>query len=152
LTADDLEGLPKVHGDSQRLYQAFNNIIGNCIKFTPDGGSIHIAGRRVQEPSGDGAPHEYVEITVADTGIGIDPDDQELIFEKFYRVDSPDLHSTGSVKFKGAGPGLGLAITRGVIQAHGGRVWVESPGHDEINFPGSTFHVLLPASTSAAEN
>ena len=62
------------------------------------------------------------------------------------------MHSTGSVKFKGAGPGLGLAIVRGIIQAHGGKVWVESPGHDEINFPGSTFHILLPAATKATES
>lgn len=151
LTIDSLESLPSVHGDLQRLCQAINNIVGNCIKFTPDGGSIHVSGRRVVEPSSDGAPHEYVELLISDTGIGIDPDDQELIFEKFYRVGSPDLHSTGSVKFKGAGPGLGLAITRGIIQAHGGKVWVESPGHDEVNFPGSTFHVLLPAAAEAVE-
>ncbi len=151
LTIDSMESLPSVHGDLQRLCQAINNIVSNCIKFTPDGGSLHISGRRVVEPSSDGAPHEYVELLISDTGIGIDPDDQELIFEKFYRVGSPDLHSTGSVKFKGAGPGLGLAITRGIIQAHGGKVWVESPGHDEVNFPGSTFHVLLPAAAEAAE-
>jgi signal transduction histidine kinase len=152
MTVDNLEGLPSVHGDLQRLCQAVSNIISNCIKFTPDGGSIHISSRRFLEPSGDGAPHEYVELLIADTGIGIDPDEQELIFEKFYRVGSPDLHSTGSVKFKGAGPGLGLAITRGIIQAHGGKVWVESPGHDEVNFPGSTFHVMLPAATQAVEH
>jgi signal transduction histidine kinase len=91
-----------------------------------------------------------VEVTIRDTGIGIDPEDRELIFEKFYRVGSPDLHSTGSIKFKGAGPGLGLPIARGVIQAHGGKVWVESTGHDEVSFPGSTFHILLPASEPAA--
>jgi signal transduction histidine kinase len=152
LTVDNLEGLPNIHGDSQRLDQAFSNIISNCIKFTPDGGSIHISGRHISEPSSDGGLADYVEITIADTGIGIDPDDQELIFEKFYRVGSPDLHSTGSVKFKGAGPGLGLAITRGIIQAHGGKVWVESSGHDEVNFPGSTFHILLPASPEAIKN
>jgi signal transduction histidine kinase len=149
---ESMDGLPNVQGDSQRLFQAFSNIVGNCIKFTPDGGSIRISGRRLAEPSGDGASTEYVEVLIADTGIGIDPDDQELIFEKFYRVGSPDLHSTGSVKFKGAGPGLGLAIVRGIIQAHGGRVWVESPGHDEINFPGSTFHVLLPATSKVVES
>ena len=159
MTIDNLEGLPSVHGDLQRLCQAVNNIVSNCIKFTPDGGSIHISGRRITELAGkriteslsNGAPHEFVEILFADTGIGIDPEDQELIFEKFYRVGSPDLHSTGSVKFKGAGPGLGLAITRGILQAHGGKVWVESPGHDEVNFPGSTFHILLPAATPPME-
>jgi signal transduction histidine kinase len=133
----------------QRLCQAFGNIVGNCIKYTPDGGRITINGRHFQEAGAGGTPITYVEITIADTGIGIDAEDRELIFEKFYRVGSPDLHSTGSTKFKGAGPGLGLPITRGVIKAHGGRVWVESSGHDEVNFPGSTFHVVLPATPPA---
>jgi signal transduction histidine kinase len=150
LTVDNLEELPSIQGDLQRLCQALSNIIGNCIKFTPDGGSIHIAGQHVLEPGGDGAAGGYVEVTIRDTGIGIDPDDRELIFEKFYRVGSPDLHSTGSIKFKGAGPGLGLPIARGVIQAHGGKVWAESTGHDEVSFPGTTFHILLPASAPTA--
>jgi signal transduction histidine kinase len=150
LTVDNLENLPSIQGDLQRLCQAVSNIVGNCIKFTPDGGSIHIAGRNVMEPGGNGATSGYVEVTIKDTGIGIDPDDQELIFEKFYRVGSPDLHSTGSIKFKGAGPGLGLPIARGIVQAHGGKLWVESAMHDEVSFPGSTFHILLPASAPAA--
>jgi len=93
----------------QRLCQALSNIIGNCVKYTPDGGSIAIAGTPLRETGSSGMAKEFVEITIADTGIGIDPDDRELIFEKFYRVGSPDLHSTGSTKFKGAGPGLGAA-------------------------------------------
>ena len=143
-----LEGLPAVQGDLQRLCQAFGNLIGNSIKYTPDGGSITITGRMFQESSGKGA-QTFVEVLIADTGIGIDPDDQILIFEKFYRVGAVELHSTGSSKFKGAGPGLGLPIAKGVIQAHGGKIWVESPGHDEAGLPGSTFHVLLPAVVSS---
>jgi signal transduction histidine kinase len=81
---------------------------------------------------------------VADTGIGIPPDDLERIFEKFYRVGDITSHSTGKIKFKGAGPGLGLTIARGIVEAHGGRLWVESPGHDEQICPGSEFHVVLP--------
>jgi len=150
LTVQDLEGLPPIEGDLQRLCQAFSNIIGNCVKYTPDGGSLAIAGRPLREPGGHGTVNEFIEITIADTGIGIDPDDLELVFEKFYRVGSPDLHSTGSTKFKGAGPGLGLPIARGVIRAHGGRVWVESPGHNETTFPGSTFHIVLPVSMPEA--
>jgi signal transduction histidine kinase len=139
-----LDDLPSIQGDLKRLVQAFKNVIGNSIKYTPDGGSIRIWGRRLQEEGTNGVMQNYVEVIVADTGIGIDRDDLELIFEKFYRVDSPDLHSTGSTKFKGAGPGLGLPIARGVIMAHGGKIWVESPGHDETRFPGSAFHILLP--------
>jgi signal transduction histidine kinase len=93
-----------------------------------------------------------VEVLFADTGIGIDRNDQTLIFEKFYRVGAVELHSTGTTKFKGAGPGLGLTIAKGVIQAHGGKIWVESPGHDEEDLPGSTFHVILPAVVTTPAN
>ena len=150
LTVQDIEGLPPIEGDLQRLCQAFSNLIGNCVKYTPDGGSITIAGRPLRETGSNETVKEFIEITIADTGIGIDPDELELVFEKFYRVGSPDLHSTGSTKFKGAGPGLGLPIARGVIRAHGGRVWVESPGHNETTFPGSTFHIVLPISMPEA--
>jgi signal transduction histidine kinase len=139
----DLEGLPSVQGDLQRLCQAFSNLIGNAIKFTPDGGAITISGRTLEDNAND-HPQTFVEVLFADTGIGLDASDQKLIFEKFYRVGTVELHSTGSTKFKGAGPGLGLPIAKGVIQAHGGKIWVESPGHDEARMPGSTFHVLLP--------
>jgi signal transduction histidine kinase len=139
----DLEQLPSVQGDLQRLCQAFSNLIGNAIKFTPDGGVITISGRTLEDNDND-HPQTFVEVLFADTGIGIDASDQKLIFEKFYRVGTVELHSTGSTKFKGAGPGLGLPIAKGVIQAHGGKIWVESLGHDEARMPGSIFHVLLP--------
>ena len=85
-----------------------------------------------------------VEIVVADTGIGIDPEHHEKIFEKFFRTDDTLHHSTGKTKFKGAGPGLGLTLVKGIADAHGGRVWVESLGHDEVNCPGSKFHFVIP--------
>ena len=137
-----------MQGDLQRLCQAFSNLIGNAIKFTPDGGNIAISGRTLEDNDND-HPQTFVEVLFADTGIGIDVSDQKLIFEKFYRVGTVELHSTGSTKFKGAGPGLGLPIAKGVIQAHGGKIWVESPGHDEARMPGSTFHVLLPVAVAA---
>ncbi len=145
----DLDGLPAVQGDLQRLCQAFGNLIGNAIKFTPDGGVITISGRTLID-NDDDLPQTFVEVLFADTGIGIDASDQKLIFEKFYRVGAVELHSTGSTKFKGAGPGLGLPIAKGVIQAHGGKIWVESPGHDESRLPGSIFHVLLPVAPPSA--
>ena len=85
-----------------------------------------------------------VEIAVRDTGIGLDAEHHGLVFEKFYQVGSVAIHSSGKTTFKGGGPGLGLAIVRGVARAHGGKVWVESSGHDEINYPGSTFYLQLP--------
>jgi signal transduction histidine kinase len=122
-------------GDSERLYQAFRNLIANAIKFTPDGGKIVIDGRKLPG---------FVEVTFQDTGIGIDPQDNDRIFEKFGRTGSVSLHSSGKTKFKGGGPGLGLPITKGIIEAHGGAIWVESPGYDEEKCPGAIFHVLLP--------
>jgi signal transduction histidine kinase len=138
LEINGVEELPPLQADQERLVQAFSNLVNNAIKFTPDGGRIEIWGRLVK------GPESVIELVIADTGIGIDPEDQELIFEKFYRVGSADLHSTGNVKFKGAGPGLGLTIAKGVVEGHGGRIWVESDRHDEEDYPGSRFHILLP--------
>jgi signal transduction histidine kinase len=121
--------------DPERLHQAFRNILLNAIKYTPDGGSIIIDGRILPG---------FIETTIADTGIGISPEDQDTIFEKFGQLGKAALHSSGKTKFKGGGPGLGLPIARGIIEAHGGAIWVESEGHDEVRCPGSTFHVLLP--------
>jgi signal transduction histidine kinase len=123
------------YGDGERLVQAFRNVITNAIKYTPDGGVIVIDGRTLPG---------FIEITVTDNGIGIAPEFHARIFEKFGRVGNVSLHSTGKTKFKGGGPGLGLPITKGVIEAHGGTIWVESEGYDEIRCPGSTFHILLP--------
>jgi signal transduction histidine kinase len=77
-------------------------------------------------------------------GIGIDPQYHELVFEKFYQTGEVLLHSSGKTKFKGGGPGLGLAISRGIVNAHHGRIWLESPGHNEGINPGTTVYVRLP--------
>lgn len=151
LNMKGIRDLPPIQGDFERLCQAFSNVIGNSIKFTPDGGSIHISGRVLDSARGDGADR-FLEIAIMDTGIGIDKEDQDLIFEKFYRVGSVDLHSTGQTKFKGGGPGLGLPIAKGVILAHNGKIWVESEGEDETRMPGSTFHIILPATTMPNAN
>ena len=136
-----LDNIPPLHADFKRLVQAFTNLIGNSIKYTPDHGSIALEAELV--PSHNGK-EEYIEIVLADQGIGIDPRYHDLIFEKFFRVGDTQLHSTGSTKFKGAGPGLGLPIAKGVIEGHGGRIWVESVGEDEQLLPGSQFHIILP--------
>jgi signal transduction histidine kinase len=81
---------------------------------------------------------------VADTGIGIDPQDHARVFEKFGRLGNTALHSSGKTKFKGGGPGLGLPITKGILEAHGGAIWVESEGYDELQYPGATFRILIP--------
>ena len=139
---DRLEDLPPIWADGNRLNQVFSHLIQNAIKYTPDGGHIRITGRvlDVEMPPQD----RTVEIVVADNGIGIAPDDLGRIFEKFYRAGDVLTHSTGRTKFKGAGPGLGLTIARGIVEAHGGRIWAESSGYDEQMRPGSQFHVVLP--------
>ncbi|MBL8101454.1 MAG: HAMP domain-containing histidine kinase [Anaerolineales bacterium] len=93
-----------------------------------------------------------VEISVKDTGIGLDAEHHELIFEKFYQVGNATVHSSGKTTFKGGGPGLGLAIVRGVARSHGGKAWVESLRHDETNFPGSTFFLQLPIDPPTSSN
>jgi signal transduction histidine kinase len=133
-------GTPEIKGDPALIQKALYQLIVNAIKYTPDGGKVMITTR----PSvmDDGAP--CLEIAVRDRGIGLDYEHHDLIFEKFYQVGEVALHSSGKTTFKGGGPGLGLAIVRGVARAHGGKVWVESAGHDEVNLTGSTFYLLLP--------
>lgn len=121
--------------DSERIYQALRNLLTNAIKYTPDGGTITIDGRELAS---------LIEVTVKDTGIGIDQEDQIRIFEKFGLLGDIALHSSSKTKFKGGGPGLGLPITKGILEAHGGTIWVESLGYNEEDLPGSIFHVLLP--------
>jgi signal transduction histidine kinase len=139
LTINGLAGLPVIHADEDLLYKVFYHVIGNAIKYTPDGGSIIVAGRAI----GDSSRAE-IEVTIQDTGIGIDLENQELVFEKFYQTGEVLLHSSGKTKFKGGGPGLGLAIARGIVNAHHGRIWLQSPGHDETTNPGTTVYVRLP--------
>jgi signal transduction histidine kinase len=124
LTLDCPQELPTVRGDGERLREAVINLVSNAVKYSPKGGTVAVAGHY------DG---EHVIISVRDEGIGIPPELQEMIFERFYRVDNTDRRL-----FTGAG--LGLAVVWEIVTAHGGRVWVEStPGQ------GSTFYVQLPA-------
>jgi signal transduction histidine kinase len=141
LVARGLRGLPSIEADMPRLVQAFRNVVTNAIKFTPDGGQIDISAHLQKN---DQTSIDEIVIAIHDTGIGIDPKNHELIFEKFFRVADPGLHSTGATKFMGAGPGLGLTIARGVITGHGGRIWVESSSYDSEKLPGSTFYIVLP--------
>jgi len=135
-----LEKLPLYPGDPELLRKAFRHLISNAIKYTPDGGTITVSGR-CREEAGLG---QCIEVAVADNGVGIAAEDLDLIFERFYSPGELSLHSSGSTNFGGGGPGLGLAVARGVVQAHGGRIWAESPGRDKAKMPGSRFVALLP--------
>ncbi len=115
--------LPPVLGNDLRLGQVVANLVSNAIKYTPDGGLINVRARN---------SNDQVIVSVQDTGLGIPPADQPYIFDKFYRVKSPETEGI-------SGTGLGLAIVKSVIERHNGRVWVESePG------VGSTFTFILP--------
>jgi signal transduction histidine kinase len=140
LELNGLSGLPLCSGDPDLIYKVFYHLVNNAIKYTPDGGRITVTASTVE----DEKLGPSVQVAVEDTGIGIAPQDRKLIFQKFYRTGEVELHSSGTTKFKGGGPGLGLAIAEGIVTSHGGRIWAESPGCDEETCPGSTFVVRLP--------
>jgi signal transduction histidine kinase len=117
------ERLGPLAADERKIKQILLNLLANAIKFTPDGGRVDVAAA----PS-DG----HVEISVADTGIGIAPKDQEVIFEEFRQVGSDEVR-------KREGSGLGLALARRFVELHGGRIWVKS----EVG-RGSTFTFTIP--------
>jgi PAS domain S-box-containing protein len=123
LRLEPAERVAMVSGDAALLRQVVTNLVDNAIKYTPSGGLVTV-GLSVHD--------EQAVIRVADNGIGIAPDDQVRLFEKFYRVKRRDTIDV-------QGTGLGLAIVKSIVERHGGRVWVDS----EMG-KGSTFHVVLP--------
>jgi signal transduction histidine kinase len=130
LTLDLQPNLPYVYGDRDRIAQVVTNLLGNAIKFTPDGGKITIRTR---------AESSEAHICVIDNGIGIKAEDLPKLFGRFSTVGDVSKHTSGKDAFLAGGTGLGLSIIKGIVEAHGGTVWVESEfGH------GSTFHVALP--------
>ncbi len=137
---ESISRLPPLQIDPELMQKALDNIIVNAIKYTPDGGTVSVSAASVTDEQL--GPCE--ELRIQDTGIGIDPQNLDIIFEKLYQLGKVELHSSGRTSFKGGGPGLGLAIAAGIIKAHGGKVWAESPGYNEETCPGSTFIVRLP--------
>lgn len=140
----DIQPLPKVKADPNLLEKMFTHLLNNAIKFTPNNGKVTVTAKSLLHSTD--FPDGVMQITVSDTGVGIDPDSHEIIFSKFYQPGDLTKHSTSKSRFKGSGAGLGLALSKGIVEAHGGRIWVESPGYDEVKFPGSKFHVMLPLS------
>ncbi|WP_345305988.1 substrate-binding domain-containing protein [Candidatus Villigracilis saccharophilus] len=137
---DAIRDIPPLMADSDLLKKALEHIIINAIKFTPDGGSIHVSACVVDDPHLGGC----VEIRVKDSGIGIDAEHHKIIFEKLYQLGKVELHSSSRTSYKGGGAGLGLAIASGIVKALHGSLWVESEGQDEERFPGSTFFIRIP--------
>jgi PAS domain S-box-containing protein len=129
LTVDFPANFPPIRGDFERLREVLTNLIGNAIKYSPNGGKITVGGRVGQ--------NNTVLLHVSDEGIGIPPAEQDKIFDRFHRVDNRLARQT-------PGTGLGLFLVRAVVEAHGGRVWVESsPGQ------GSVFWLELPLGSEA---
>jgi signal transduction histidine kinase len=116
--------------DPDRLSQVFRNLLGNAVKYSPEGGEIVVTVREL----GDDA-----QVSIRDRGLGIAPEDVSKLFERFYR--------TGSAAALAQGLGLGLYIAKELVEAHGGRMWVESDGPGQ----GSTFHFILPLRVEASE-
>jgi signal transduction histidine kinase/CheY-like chemotaxis protein len=146
LTVEVQDDLPLLYADTLRLRQILNNLLSNAVKFTR-AGSITFGARHITVEDGRSqqcdlpargwlSNGDWVLISVADTGIGIAPENQALIFEEFRQVDSSTTREFG-------GTGLGLAITRRLVDMHGGRLWLKSRLGE-----GSTFYVALPASVA----
>lgn len=128
LRLDLADDLPLLMADGQLLIQAVDNLIENAIKFSPQGDVVAIKAWRESDE---------VIIAVTDQGIGLTPEQQERIFERFYQAD-------GSLSRRFGGMGIGLALCRAIVTAHEGRIWAESEGEGR----GSTFYVALPLDSS----
>ncbi|MCX5999595.1 MAG: ATP-binding protein, partial [Chloroflexi bacterium] len=121
---DVVKPLSAVEADPRRIRQVLDNLLSNAVKYSPEGTTIRVSCRENEEE---------LLVSVEDQGIGISREDTDRLFERFYRVASSPLHNTVG------GAGLGLAICKRIVEAHGGRIWVEStPG------AGSTFQFALP--------
>lgn len=139
LTMNIPPGLPLVRADASRLHQILYNMVSNAIKYTPLSGNITIEAHEavlehLPDEVRDRVPQDrrYVQMNIKDTGVGIAPNEIDLIFERFYRTENP-------LKVEAGGTGLGLSLVKPLIELLGGRIWVES-----VLKEGSTFSFILP--------
>jgi signal transduction histidine kinase len=160
-----IDGVPEsVMADERKLKQIIYNLLSNAVKFTPDGGELRLGARLVDcvvQPNSERRDADHlqiiengiagrnpdgtdrakcVEVSVADTGIGLRPEDQKHIFKPFEQAD-------GSAGRRYQGTGLGLSLSRRLVQLHGGKIWVESLGEGK----GSTFYFTIPTTISACQ-
>ena len=127
------DGLPEMRADPQRLAQVLDNLVTNALRYTPAGGTVEV--RAWTDGGNNGLP--YVDFAVADTGIGIAAEEVPYIFDRFYRADRARTRSSGGV-------GLGLAISKRIVEAHGGQIWAQSALGE-----GTTVVCRLPAEMAA---
>lgn len=133
--AVDLEmpnDLPKVRGDQDRLVQVMTNFMTNANKYTPEGGRVRVHVEHTFNVWDKHGASEVVHCAIVDTGIGMSPEDLQNLFKSYWRSDNPLARAQ-------AGTGLGMSLTKGLIEAHGGKIWVES----ELGV-GTTFHFTVP--------
>jgi len=139
ITAELPSSLPPVDADPSRLRQIMDHLLSNACKFTYPGGKVSVRAELHEDTAGTGKRNTFLLISVSDTGVGIAAEDQERIFERFYRADNP-------LQVEAGGAGVGLAIVKSLVEAHGGRIWVESWVGE-----GSVFSFLLPVAQSALQ-
>lgn len=130
LTSDVPADLPAVQADTDRIIQVLINLLGNALRYTPSGGKVRVSAER-----GEGA----VIFHIADTGTGIAPEHLPHLFERFYRVDKARSRTLG-------GSGIGLTISRAIVEAHDGQIWATSAGPDQ----GAVFSFTLPIALPGA--
>jgi len=124
LSAEIPQDLPNVYGSAKHLRQVVTNLLGNGVKFTPEQGSITLRAREMENE---------IEVSVTDTGVGIDPEDMPRLFDQFFR---------GKGAAAAQGTGLGLSISKRIVEAHHGTIWAESP-YDGAR-SGARFAFTLP--------
>jgi signal transduction histidine kinase len=128
----------RMRSDWELLELAVRNLISNAIKFTPDGGMVTLKSAY---------DNEKVRFSVRDSGIGISKEMQKTLFERFHTNNDVQLHTTSKTAFRGGGIGLGLAVCKGIFEAHGGQIMCYSDGYDPHKLPGSEFVVVMPLYT-----
>jgi signal transduction histidine kinase len=121
--------LPMIFADQARLVQVLTNLLSNACKYSPPETDVYLT---VEVERGNGAAQPMMRCTVRDTGYGISPEDQANLFTKFFRASDSNIRQS-------PGTGLGLSITRGIIELHGGKIWLES----EVG-KGTAFHFTMP--------
>lgn len=165
LSLEALEPDLFIYGDGHHLAKTFSRLLENALKFTPQNGRVSISAKPIAATEilehrdqlqafspnffRQTLPQQLVQVTITDSGVGIDANEQLRVFDRFYEVGEITHHFTSKESFGGKGVGMGLALVKGMVEAHGGMVWVDSPGTG-VAGGGSRFHLLLP--TALQEN
>jgi signal transduction histidine kinase len=142
-----INGVPEtIRADERKLKQILYNLLSNAVKSTPDGGKILLAAGACDAETEyhfalGGNPLEYIQISVSDSGIGLNPDDLERVFQPFEQTARAGYR-------QGQSTGLGLSLTRQLVELHGGKIWAKSDGLQK----GATFCFFLPKTSSAVAN